>query len=174
VYRRLSPRAPATLAALGGALALALVPAVSHAADDGPGAARLTKDDLVRQGYNCAVVSTDFWECRKSGSVNYWCSDRGMSCTEAPFHEDPRRTTTTRAATTTLAVRVPAVTGRPAADAVAAIRALGLRTAQQTVVDRFCRRIGAVVSQTPAAGTSVPPGTTVTLTVGTRPPTPCP
>jgi alpha-tubulin suppressor-like RCC1 family protein len=41
-------------------------------------------------------------------------------------------------------------------------------------VDNSCNNIGTVMSQNPRAGTAVSPGSAVSITIGTRPPHPCP
>ncbi|HEY1320094.1 MAG TPA: PASTA domain-containing protein, partial [Streptosporangiaceae bacterium] len=41
-------------------------------------------------------------------------------------------------------------------------------------VDNSCDSIGTVMSQNPLAGTAVSPGSAVSITIGTRPPHPCP
>jgi hypothetical protein len=69
---------------------------------------------------------------------------------------------------------VPNVVGQKLAAASAAITAAGfVRGTVRHTPDPTCNNIGDVIRQTPAAGTVVAPGTSVNLTVGGMPPTPC-
>jgi hypothetical protein len=47
-----------------------------------------TSDDLKKQGYTCERVGVNFWECTKSGSPTYWCTDSG-DCQPAPTRTAP-------------------------------------------------------------------------------------
>jgi hypothetical protein len=72
-------------------------------------------------------------------------------------------------------VAVPDLGGDTPAAARSELSAAGLVVGAQTAfIDDTCNDIGRVVSQRPAAGTLVAPGTAVDLTVGQRPPHPCP
>jgi alpha-tubulin suppressor-like RCC1 family protein len=80
-----------------------------------------------------------------------------------------------------LAVARPALTNVPGlgsdttARARQALQAAGLVLgAVHTAVDRSCNNIGTVMSQNPAAGTAVSFGSAVSVTIGQRPPSPCP
>ena len=70
--------------------------------------------------------------------------------------------------------RVPDVRGDTTAVAVGALRAAGLSANEQFRVDQTCNNIGAVMSQSPGAGSTVSTGSAVTIWIGTRPPNPCP
>jgi beta-lactam-binding protein with PASTA domain len=43
-----------------------------------------------------------------------------------------------------------------------------------SVVDNTCNNIGTVLSQSPAAGTTLPIGSAVSITIGVKPKNPCP
>jgi beta-lactam-binding protein with PASTA domain len=70
---------------------------------------------------------------------------------------------------------VPDVTGDLRAAAVTVIEDAGFDLATvASSPDKTCDNIGHVLSQTPAAGTTEPFGTTVSIVIGTRPATSCP
>ncbi len=71
---------------------------------------------------------------------------------------------------------VPDVRDKTLDRAGAAIRAAGLVLGQppQYVVDKNCGHTNTVMRQSPTAGTSVPPGSVVQLTIGQQPSKPCP
>jgi beta-lactam-binding protein with PASTA domain len=70
---------------------------------------------------------------------------------------------------------VPDLTGDTTAQAGQALQAVGLvLSTVRSVVDNSCNNIGTVMSQNPLAGTAVSPGSAVSITIGTRPPHPCP
>ena len=70
---------------------------------------------------------------------------------------------------------MPDVRGDSPGPANSELSAVGLRLGTQSaVVDDSCNDIGAVISQTPSAGTVVAPGTAVNVRIGQRPPHPCP
>jgi hypothetical protein len=73
-------------------------------------------------------------------------------------------------------VTVPNVVDDPESQAISAVNAAGLVVSIVAVTDRTCNDIGAVVSQSPGAGTQVAPGSTVRLSIGQLPPPPfqCP
>ena len=72
-------------------------------------------------------------------------------------------------------VMVPDVRGGTPGAASSELSVAGLRLGtQRSVVDDTCNDIGAVISQTPSAGTLVATGTAVNVTIGQRPPHPCP
>jgi PASTA domain len=72
-------------------------------------------------------------------------------------------------------VAVPNLGGDTPTTARSELSAAGLTVGAQTAfIDDTCNDIGLVVSQRPAAGTLVAPGTAVDLKVGQRPPHPCP
>jgi hypothetical protein len=72
-------------------------------------------------------------------------------------------------------VLVPDVRGSTLSSAVAALQAVGLARGSVTNrPDPTCNNIGVVMSQSPGPGACVPPGSTVSLTLGTRPKTVCP
>jgi beta-lactam-binding protein with PASTA domain len=71
-------------------------------------------------------------------------------------------------------VSVPNVVGLDPAGAKAALTAAGLKANLQSVVDPTCNHLGEVMSQSPAAGTLVNPGSVVTIRVGRPPAKPCP
>jgi hypothetical protein len=76
-----------------------------------------------------------------------------------------------------LNVLVPNVLGDTTAEASLAIALSGLNLGTvSSVIDRTCNNIGLVVSQNPAAGSVVPPGTPVNIAIGQLPPPPfqCP
>jgi hypothetical protein len=82
-----------------------------------------------------------------------------------------------RVGTCALPVLVPNLRGDTRAEASAALTARGLRLGLVSfVVDRTCNNIGLVISQSPSAGTQVPPGSLVNVTIGRVPPPPfeCP
>jgi hypothetical protein len=66
---------------------------------------------------------------------------------------------------------VPSVLGQTAIRAAGVIRAASFNVALAPVADRTCERIGLVMAQSPPWAVY---GSTVTLTIGARPPTPCP
>jgi serine/threonine-protein kinase len=63
-------------------------------------------------------------------------------------------------------VAVPSVGGQKAADAVKALKAAGFKVTQSTQTVTDPAQNGVVVSQSPAAGTQVPKGSEVKLSVG--------
>lgn len=69
---------------------------------------------------------------------------------------------------------VPNVLGRPAAEAADALRAAGFDVKSVSVADFSCRRLGTVIGQSPAAGSRLFTGETVTIRVAVRPITFCP
>jgi hypothetical protein len=71
-------------------------------------------------------------------------------------------------------VPVPNVVGLPAAAAVSAIRSAGLVPIEVSFVDTTCNNIGYVMNQSPRVGLPIGAGSPVTITVGTKPPNPCP
>lgn len=72
-------------------------------------------------------------------------------------------------------VAVPDVRGDSPGAASFKLAAVELRIGtQRSVVDDTCNDIGAVLSQTPSAGTVVARGTAVNLSIGQRPTHPCP
>ena len=73
------------------------------------------------------------------------------------------------------AATVPSVLGQTTAQANSTLSAAGLHLGTITdVVDNTCNHIGRIMSQTPAAGTTAQLGSSVAITVGTRPLKPCP
>jgi Trypsin/PASTA domain len=73
------------------------------------------------------------------------------------------------------AIVVPEVRHVYLNQAAATLQGAGLSVGPtRTAVDYSCNWIGQVVSQNPAHGTVVPPGSAVSLTIGQRPKTPCP
>ena len=77
-------------------------------------------------------------------------------------------------AATAAIVPVPNVVGLSAADAVSAIRSAGLVPIEVSFVDTTCNNIGYVMNQSPRVGLPIGAGSPVTITVGTKPPNPCP
>ncbi len=77
-------------------------------------------------------------------------------------------------AATAAIVPVPNVLGLPAADAVSAIRSAGLVPIVVSFVDTTCNSIGYVMNQSPYVGLPIGAGSPVTITVGVKPPNPCP
>ena len=72
-------------------------------------------------------------------------------------------------------IAVPGVRGESPGAAGSTLRAAGLSLgAQRQVVDSACADIGNVLSQSPAAGVLVGPGTAVDITIGKAPSHPCP
>jgi hypothetical protein len=71
-------------------------------------------------------------------------------------------------------IPVPNVVGLPATNAVSAIRSAGLVPIEYSQVDTLCNTIGYVINQSPQAGTPIATGFPVTITVGVKPPNPCP
>jgi beta-lactam-binding protein with PASTA domain len=74
-------------------------------------------------------------------------------------------------------VAYPDRPGDTTAEASLAIALSGLNLGTvSSVIDRTCNNIGLVVSQNPAAGSVVPPGTPVNIAIGQLPPPPfqCP
>jgi hypothetical protein len=71
-------------------------------------------------------------------------------------------------------VPVPNVRGETPTRAGAAIHAAGFAVALTSVADSTCNNIGLIIGENPAPGSWAAPGSTVTLTVGARPRTPCP
>jgi alpha-tubulin suppressor-like RCC1 family protein len=70
---------------------------------------------------------------------------------------------------------VPDLSGDTAARATQALQSAGLVLGTvRSVVDNSCSDIGTVMSQNPVAGTRVSLGSPVSITIGTRPPHPCP
>jgi alpha-tubulin suppressor-like RCC1 family protein len=70
---------------------------------------------------------------------------------------------------------VPNLTGDSTADASTELQAAGLVLGSQgSAVDTSCDNIGTVFQQSPAAGTTVRTGSAVSITIGTKPKTPCP
>jgi alpha-tubulin suppressor-like RCC1 family protein len=70
---------------------------------------------------------------------------------------------------------VPGLSSDTTAQAGQALQAVGLALgAVHTAVDHSCNNIGTVMSQNPAAGTAVSFGSAVSITIGQRPPSPCP
>jgi V8-like Glu-specific endopeptidase len=72
------------------------------------------------------------------------------------------------------AVPVPSLSGLSRSVAAAALQNNGLQLGSvASVVDPTCNNVGAVVRQNPGAGTLLVPGSTVSITLGSRPRTPC-
>jgi alpha-tubulin suppressor-like RCC1 family protein len=70
---------------------------------------------------------------------------------------------------------VPDLSGDTMAAAGQALQAAGLVLGTvNTVIDNLCTNIGTVISQNPAAGSTVSSGSAVSITIGKRPPRPCP
>jgi len=70
---------------------------------------------------------------------------------------------------------VPDLTGDTTGQAGQALQAVGLvLSTVRSVVDNSCNNIGTVISQNPVAGSRVSLGSAVSITIGTRPPHPCP
>ncbi len=69
---------------------------------------------------------------------------------------------------------VPSVVGRTSTAGIAAVRAAGFGAAITSAVDRTCNYLGRIMSERPGAGAFANLGSTVTLTIGSRPRTPCP
>ena len=70
---------------------------------------------------------------------------------------------------------VPGLSSDTTAQAGQALRAAGLVLgAVHTAVDHSCNNIGTVMSQNPAAATAASFGSAVSITIGKRPPHPCP
>jgi beta-lactam-binding protein with PASTA domain len=70
---------------------------------------------------------------------------------------------------------VPDLTGDTQAQAAQVLQAAALVLGAVTkVTDKFCAHLGLVISQTPAAGTSVFPGSAVSVTIGQAPANGCP
>ena len=70
---------------------------------------------------------------------------------------------------------VPDLTGDTQAQAAQALQATGLVLGAVTkVTDKYCTHLGTVISQTPAPGTAVFPGSAVSVTIGQPPATGCP
>jgi len=70
---------------------------------------------------------------------------------------------------------VPDLTGDNTVQAGQALQAAGLVLGTVTkVADKYCDHLGTVISQNPAAGTSIFPGSAVSVTIGQAPPTGCP
>jgi hypothetical protein len=70
---------------------------------------------------------------------------------------------------------VPDLTGDTTAQAGQALQGVGLVLGTvRSVVDHSCSNIGTVMSQNPVAGSRVSLGSAVSITIGTRPPHPCP
>jgi eukaryotic-like serine/threonine-protein kinase len=70
---------------------------------------------------------------------------------------------------------VPGLTGDTIAQAGQVLQAAGLVLGAVTkVTDKFCDHLGLVMSQNPAAGTTVSPGSAVSVTIGQAPPNGCP
>ena len=70
--------------------------------------------------------------------------------------------------------KVPGVIGDWASDAAMTVRAAGFTVAFNYFPDRSCNYLGRVTAERPGPGSFAPMGSTVTLTVGTKPSTPCP
>jgi hypothetical protein len=77
-------------------------------------------------------------------------------------------------AATAAIVPVPNVAGLSAADAVSAIRSAGLVPIEASFADTTCNSIGYVMNQSPYVGLPIGAGSPVTITVGVKPPNPCP
>jgi beta-lactam-binding protein with PASTA domain len=70
---------------------------------------------------------------------------------------------------------VPSLIGKTTAAASTTLQAAGLVLGGITdVTDNTCNYIGRVMRQNPVAGSVVSAGSAVAVTVGVRPPTPCP
>jgi hypothetical protein len=70
---------------------------------------------------------------------------------------------------------VPNLRGETVTQASSALRSAGLTLGgESTVVDNTCNNINKVVSQNPGAGTSLPAGSSVSITIGVKPRNPCP
>jgi hypothetical protein len=90
------------------------------------------------------------------------------------FKVDSIASTSAQITVTSTLKRVPSVVGLTYADAVKAIKAVSLVATQKFVVDPTCNDVGTVIAQTPTAGTPLPAGYAVKVTVAVAPPTPCP
>jgi hypothetical protein len=71
-------------------------------------------------------------------------------------------------------VAVPGVIGEAFSPAASTVRAAGFAVALASAVDRTCNFIGVVMAERPGSGSLAERGSTITLTVGTRPHMPCP
>ena len=69
---------------------------------------------------------------------------------------------------------VPNVIGQLPAPASSTLRAAGFRVFLGSVPDPTCNHFGIIMREVPSAGSVLPYGTTVTISVGGRPRTPCP
>ena len=81
-----------------------------------------------------------------------------------------RTTNTPPPATHLASISVPVVVGQTPANAATTLTSAGLKV-EQTMTSSTAVPQGQVASQEPAAGTAVPPGTTVTIFVSSGPPT---
>lgn len=72
-------------------------------------------------------------------------------------------------------ITVPGLTGDTTAQAGQVLQAAGLVPGAVTkVTDKYCDHLGTVISQAPAAGSAVNPGSAVSVTIGQAPPNGCP
>jgi alpha-tubulin suppressor-like RCC1 family protein len=70
---------------------------------------------------------------------------------------------------------VPNLRGETVSQASTRLQGAGLVLGgESTVVDNTCNNIGRVLSQSPGAGTSLPAGSAVSITIGVKPKNPCP
>jgi alpha-tubulin suppressor-like RCC1 family protein len=70
---------------------------------------------------------------------------------------------------------VPNLRGETVSQASTRLQGAGLVLGgESTVVDNTCNNIGTVLSQSPGAGTSLPAGSAVSITIGVKPKNPCP
>jgi alpha-tubulin suppressor-like RCC1 family protein len=70
---------------------------------------------------------------------------------------------------------VPNLRGETVTQASSTLRSAGLTLGgESTVVDNTCNNINKVLSQSPGAGTSLPAGSSVSVTIGVKPTKPCP
>lgn len=69
---------------------------------------------------------------------------------------------------------VPPMLHQTLRSASSAVRGAGFNVAIASAPDRSCNDLGLVIREIPNGGSWAPFGSTVTLTIGARPPTPCP
>jgi hypothetical protein len=92
--------------------------------------------------------------------ASYWLANAGRCLQQSDLDGPP--------------ATVPALVGLPVAQARSAIFAAGLTRIEQGVFDKKCEHLDEVIEQSPAAGTQLPHGAPVTITVGDKPPGGCP
>jgi hypothetical protein len=84
IFQEIAMRFRLALIPVFSALGLTLIFSGSAFADQN---AAKTKDELIREGFTCSVVSVGFYECTKSGHRAWWCS--GNNCEMAPRTTNP-------------------------------------------------------------------------------------